>query len=115
MEVGDSVYYYVNRSNIRKLGSVSYDRIMGKIIKIYNPEKRLTAVEIEELFKISPGDPKFRKFYIQNSKTLRVVIKTRDEECILLHENLWKRNTMGDEEYVVKVPNSIAFLFSDDY
>jgi hypothetical protein len=119
MNIGNRVYYYINKALkdpilARKSGGISYHRLTGKIIRIFPPGKQLSANEIEELFNIMPGDPKFRKFYATRTNQKRAVMQTIEGVCYLFLETMWTTNTFGDDRYVEVVPNSVDFLFGED-
>lgn len=119
MKVGNRVFFYINKALkdpllYRKMGSISYHRLTGKIIKIYEKGKRITANEIEELFNIKPGDQAFGKFYSESTNRTRAVMRTREGVCYLFVEEMWTRNTFGSDRYVEIASNSLDFILGDD-
>lgn len=118
MKLGDTVFFYINKAlkeplYNRKLGSIAYHRVSGKIIKIYEKGKRLTGLEIEELFNIKPGDQEFGKFYSSNVKMERIVMRTSGGVCYLFTEDMWKHKTFGSDRYVEIASNSLDFILGD--
>jgi len=119
MQAGDRVFYFIDKSLEdpalkRRLGGIDYKRIIGRILYVYQPEQRMTAIDIEKNYGASPGTAKFKEFYVNgNTRTLRAVMKAKDGTCYLLPEKLW-RNGFGDSEYVEKASNSFDFLYGDN-
>jgi len=118
MRVGNRVFFFINkalknRTLLHKTGSISYHRIIGKIIKVYEPGKRLAAKDIERMFEVSPGSSKFNYFYNSPHRKKRAVMETKEGVCYLFMESMWTKKTHGDDRYVEVVPNSIDFLLGD--
>jgi len=118
MQVGNRVFFYINKALkdprlARKSGGLSYHRISGKIIKVYEEGQRLAAVDIENMFAVSPGSTKFNNFYNSSHKTRRAVMETSSGVCYFFTERMWTKKTHGDDRYVEIVPNSVDFLFDD--
>ena len=96
------------------MGSVTYHRVPGRIIKIYEKGKRITANEVETLFNIKPGDQTFGKFYSASTNKIRAVMRTKEGVCYLFVEEMWTRNTYGSDRYVEIASNSLDFILGDD-
>jgi len=118
MDIGNRVFYFVNKaltdsSLRRRPGAKVYNRLTAKVVRIFQPEHRLSAIDIEKMFGVGPGHPRFNSFYIGMSRELRAVIQTKAGECFMIRERIWD-NGPGDDEYIEIVPNSIDFLYGDD-
>jgi len=118
MQVGNRVFFYIDkalkdRRFYRNSGGKAYHRITGKIIKTFKEGQRLTAIDIEHMFDVSPGCQKFNNFYNSPHKTKRAVMETREGVCYLFTEIMWTKKTLGDARYVEIVPNSVAFLLDN--
>lgn len=119
MEVGNMVFFYIDEAYkqpilYRKMGSISYKKIPGKIIKIYEKDKRITSNEIEDLFHIKPGDQTFGKFYGADTKKKRAVMRTKEGVCYLFTEDMWTLNAYGSDRYVEIASNSLDFILGED-
>jgi len=118
MEIGNRLYFYVNKAlkdpKPIQNNVVDYHRITGRVIKIYEKGKRLTADDIETMFDVLAGTSKFKHFYTSRTDTKRAVMQTQKGVCYLFMESMWTKKTIGNDRYVEIVSNSIDFILGDD-
>ena len=120
LKVGDRVYFYkgVFDKSYRVLPSLkvkSYDRIIGRIVRILQPEQRLSASDISNWCGIQPTDSNFNDLYKRglDTKWLKALMVDNSGNYYLHYEFLWKKNSHGDPGYIEKIPNSLDFIIGD--
>jgi len=117
MKIGDKIFYYEKVEQSSKIQGMLYTQYRGKIIKIFENKKSITANTIQKYFGLKPGDIGFSKvytMYLNAFNQKKAIFNSNCGKVFLILERVWENGKFGDDKYTERIPNSIDFILGGD-